>query len=218
MRRSRLEGGAGQRVRAWRPGGRQDTGRPGPMIDSFQLKLPYAVTLMGKVKVLFRLRPEPDALWLLHVLVIPQRRQTHPPQGHAGGVDVLRAVCGGQLSCKRATGEPLRPAKGRQAGAHCRRAATRRLIRLRLRPAHPAPAPRHHPGAHAPAAGTLGGFSSGYSAASLTYCALGVRIVTSSSAAVGCKAIVESKSALVAFILTAMPSTCTISAAPSPTI
>jgi hypothetical protein len=46
-----------------------------------------------------------------------------------------------------------------------------------------------------------------YSAASRTWRALGVRIVTSSSAAVGCNAMVASKSALVAFILTAMPST-----------
>ena len=42
-------------------------------------------------------------------------------------------------------------------------------------------------------------------AASLTYLAVGVRIVTSSSAAVGCSATVESKSTLVAFIFTAMP-------------
>jgi hypothetical protein len=57
-----------------------------------------------------------------------------------------------------------------------------------------------------------------YSAACRTWRAFGVRIVTSSSAAVGCSAIVASKSALVAFILTAMPSNCTISAAPSPTM
>jgi hypothetical protein len=57
-----------------------------------------------------------------------------------------------------------------------------------------------------------------YSAACRTWRAVGVRMVTSSSAAVGCNAMVASKSALVAFILTAMPSTCTISAAPSPTI
>jgi hypothetical protein len=55
-------------------------------------------------------------------------------------------------------------------------------------------------------------------AASLTYLAVGVRIVTSSSAAVGCKAKVASKSALVAFILTAMATAWTISAAASPTI
>jgi len=46
-----------------------------------------------------------------------------------------------------------------------------------------------------------------YSAASRTYRAVTVRIVTSSSAAVGCSAMVASKSALVAFIFTAMPST-----------
>src|SRR5271169_6991355 len=57
-----------------------------------------------------------------------------------------------------------------------------------------------------------------YSAASLTYRAVGVRIVTSSSAAVGCSAMVASKSALVAFILTAMATSCAISAAVSPTI
>jgi hypothetical protein len=45
-----------------------------------------------------------------------------------------------------------------------------------------------------------------YSAAWRTWRALGVRMVTSSSAAVGCSAMVASKSALVAFILTAMPS------------
>jgi hypothetical protein len=43
-----------------------------------------------------------------------------------------------------------------------------------------------------------------YSAACLTCRAVGVRIVTSSSAAVGCSAMVASKSALVAFIFTAM--------------
>ena len=57
-----------------------------------------------------------------------------------------------------------------------------------------------------------------YSAASLTYLAVGVRIVTSSSAAVGCSAIVASKSALVAFIFTAMATAWTISAAVSPTM
>jgi hypothetical protein len=45
-----------------------------------------------------------------------------------------------------------------------------------------------------------------YSAASRTYLAVGVRIVTSSSAAVGCRAKVASKSALVAFIFTAIAS------------
>jgi hypothetical protein len=40
-------------------------------------------------------------------------------------------------------------------------------------------------------------------AASLTYLAVGIRIVTSSSAAVGCNAKVASKSAFVAFIFTA---------------
>ena len=40
------------------------------------------------------------------------------------------------------------------------------------------------------------------SAASHTWRAVGVRIVTSSSAAVGCSAMVASKSALVAFIFT----------------
>jgi hypothetical protein len=73
-----------------------------------------------------------------------------------------------------------------------------------------------HTGIHP---GQVRGFrSSRYSAACRTWRALRVRMVTSSSAAVGCRAIVASKSALVAFILTAMPSTCTISAAPSPTI
>ena len=43
-----------------------------------------------------------------------------------------------------------------------------------------------------------------YSAASRTWRAVGVRMVTSSSAAVGCSAMVASKSALVAFILMAM--------------
>ena len=46
-------------------------------------------------------------------------------------------------------------------------------------------------------------YGEAYSAACLTYRAVGVRIVTSSSAAVGCSAIVASKSALVAFIFTA---------------
>jgi hypothetical protein len=46
-----------------------------------------------------------------------------------------------------------------------------------------------------------------YSAAARTCRALGVRMVTSSSAAVGCTAMVASKSALVAFILIAIPST-----------
>ena len=49
-----------------------------------------------------------------------------------------------------------------------------------------------------------------------TWRAVGVRIVTSSSAAVGCTAMVASKSALVAFILTAMPSTWIISAGVRP--
>ena len=57
-----------------------------------------------------------------------------------------------------------------------------------------------------------------YSAACLTYLAVGVRIVTSSSAAVGCSAIVASKSALVAFIFTAIATAWTISAAVSPTM
>ena len=57
-----------------------------------------------------------------------------------------------------------------------------------------------------------------YSAACLTCRAVGVRIVTSSSAAVGCNAMVASKSALVAFIFTAMATAWTISAAVSPTM
>jgi pimeloyl-ACP methyl ester carboxylesterase len=57
-----------------------------------------------------------------------------------------------------------------------------------------------------------------YSAASRTWRAVGVRMVTSSSAAVGCSAMVASKSALVAFILTAIPITCTSSAASGPTM
>jgi len=57
-----------------------------------------------------------------------------------------------------------------------------------------------------------------HSAASRTWRAVRVRMVTSSSVAVGCNAIVASKSALVAFILTAMPSSWIISAAPSPTM
>ena len=61
--------------------------------------------------------------------------------------------------------------------------------------------------------------SAGHSAAaSLTYLAVGVRIVTSSSAAVGCSANVASKSALVAFIFTAMATAWMISAAVSPTM
>ena len=48
--------------------------------------------------------------------------------------------------------------------------------------------------------------------------AVGVRMVTSSSAAVGCKAIVASKSALVAFIFTAIATAWMISAALSPTM
>jgi hypothetical protein len=51
------------------------------------------------------------------------------------------------------------------------------------------------------------GRGSPYSAASLTCRSVGVRIVTSSSAAVGCSAMVASKSALVAFIFTAMATT-----------
>ena len=77
-----------------------------------RFELPRRVTFISKVKDLFMLRPEAEALWLSNVLVIPQCRQTHPPQSHAGRVDVLRALCGRQLFCKRATGEPLRPAKG----------------------------------------------------------------------------------------------------------
>ena len=96
----------------------------------FQLKLQHRVSFISKVKSRQRLRAEPEALWLSDVLVIPQCRQTHPPQGHAGRVDVLRAVCGGQLFCKRATCEPLRPAKGGQADAHRRCAASCQLIRF----------------------------------------------------------------------------------------
>jgi len=57
-----------------------------------------------------------------------------------------------------------------------------------------------------------------YSAAWRTCLAVGVRIVTSSSDAVGCSAIVASKSALVAFIFTAIATAWTISAAVSPTM
>src|SRR5215207_7315828 len=57
-----------------------------------------------------------------------------------------------------------------------------------------------------------------YSAASRTYLAVGVRIVTSSSAAVGCSAIVASKSAFVAFIFTAIATAWMVSAAASPTM
>ena len=57
------------------------------------------------------------------------------------------------------------------------------------------------------------GYAAPYSAACLTCRAVGVRIVTSSSAAVGCSAMVASKSALVAFIFTAMATAWTISAA-----
>ncbi len=57
-----------------------------------------------------------------------------------------------------------------------------------------------------------------YSAACRTWRAVGVRMVTSSSAAVGCSAMVASKSALVAFIFTAIATACVISAAASPTM
>ncbi|MGY3483010.1 hypothetical protein ACVW1C_000893 [Bradyrhizobium sp. USDA 4011] len=66
----------------------------------------------------------------------------------------------------------------------------------------------HHPGAPRPP----------YSAAWRTWRAVGVRIVTSSSEAVGCSATVASKSALVAFILTAIATAWVISAAASPTM
>src|SRR5271166_2165226 len=55
-----------------------------------------------------------------------------------------------------------------------------------------------------------------YSAACRTWRAVGVRMVTSSSAAVGCSATVASKSALVAFIFTAIATAWMISAAVSP--
>src|SRR5262245_42706332 len=57
-----------------------------------------------------------------------------------------------------------------------------------------------------------------HSAAARPYTLVGERIVTNSSAAVGCTAMVASKSALVAPILIAMPSTWTISLASGPTM
>jgi len=51
-----------------------------------------------------------------NVLVIPQRRQAHLPQSHAGGIVGLRGVRGGQLFCQRAAGKYLRFAKSGQVG------------------------------------------------------------------------------------------------------
>lgn len=127
--------------------GRADLIRDVPtwMIFSFLLKLQHRVTFIGKVKERCRLCAVAEALWLLNVLVIPQRRQTNPPQGHAGRVHVLRAVRGRQLLCKGATAEPLRLAKGGSIGAHRRHAASRQLIRfgprtvIRPLPSHTGP-------------------------------------------------------------------------------
>jgi hypothetical protein len=57
----------------WRIALQERVGRLRRVIDSFLLKLPHGVTFKSKVKGLFRLRPEAEALWLLNVLVIPQR-------------------------------------------------------------------------------------------------------------------------------------------------
>jgi hypothetical protein len=76
------------------------------------------VRFKSKVKMRVRLRLNHQAVWLLNVLVLSQRRQTHAPQGHAGGADVLRGLYRRQLFCARAAREPLRPAKGGQAGPH----------------------------------------------------------------------------------------------------
>jgi hypothetical protein len=54
----------------------------------------------------------------------------HPPQSHAGRLDVLRAFRGGQLFCARAAGQPLRASEGGQAGSHRRLAIACQLIRL----------------------------------------------------------------------------------------
>ena len=51
-----------------------------------------------------------------NVLVVPQRRQAHLPQSHAGGIAGLRGVRGDQLFCQRVAGKHLRVAKGGQVG------------------------------------------------------------------------------------------------------
>jgi hypothetical protein len=98
-------------------------------IDSLLLKCARQVTFIGKVKTRVRLRMAVQVVWLLHVRIIPHRRQEHSPPGHAGRADVLCVVCGLQLLCARATGKHLRAAEGGPAGSHRRHATAGELIR-----------------------------------------------------------------------------------------
>jgi hypothetical protein len=77
------------------------------------MQMDWLVTFIGKVKSRLRLRFEGDAICLLNVLVISQRRQANLPEGCARRFAILRGVRGDQLLCERTAREYLRSKKGR---------------------------------------------------------------------------------------------------------